>query len=898
MILVATTLHVGVLALSSSAEPPGEWPMIRHDSRNTAASPLKGRMHTVPVTQAVYSLGGSPSVEYLLLDCNGDGLEEVVTVAGVVVRALKGNGETIWRTLLPRGSSNLLGAGDLDGDGFTEIVCATSVPATAYVLSGRDGRVLWERTFDEQVSFANGCRVADLDGDGRPDLFLLGNAPAVNSRRLGWAFRFRGGCGNPEMIWGGLPLPFNPHYRPQSILADVDGDGVQEIVMASALHAEGVGLVLAALDPLTGRVKRTVAFPNGDRNYGHLQAIRTGSKPQLDLLVVGMLGRPHMTFLTNDAKGIREVWHTCDTMQIPENPVADIDGDGKLEVVYTRIGTEGKQPTAKDAVIIIRDLLTGPIKRELPGRRLRGLVDLNGDGRLEMVAEAVPQGGLLFYVGEPGKERAFPQAAVKPCLVANRPSLHMMNETLEERSGYNLFACDLDGDGIPEVLVSTPEGLLALDGRTLAVKVRYPLDKIGEAQVLGAGNLARRREPTLLLASDNGLLFLSGDGKKRDLARVNHCPPRTPIVARLRRRSVPAVLLSRPNGAAVALDGPGLIRGQVKVLWTLPSLGGFEAPTVADVDGDGQPEAILCDLAMAEPVLVDAAGKIKRRLSPLPTDGTPLVTGTCVVGKFGPSGRLALGAVSGVGPNDSLARWTILDPQSGRVIWQRQEGCHPRRTPCVVDLNGDGVEDLAWVHYFDLMAVDGRTDANLWSVRDIVPGYHVVAAADVEGPGSLSLLLSGGYMGIYRFGLNGRRIWATPPLNYDAGSAGALADIDSDGRLELGTAFSNRFACYDAASGKVKWSLPLPGRGSDVTAADVDGCGRPEFLFGCANGRLYAVRAVPSGARGEILWSVALGAPVGPPAIADVDGDGWAEILVVTQDGWLHVLSSSAARIP
>jgi outer membrane protein assembly factor BamB len=153
-------------------------------------------------------------------------------------------------------------------------------------------------------------------------------------------------------------------------------------------------------------------------------------------------------------------------------------------------------------------------------------------------------------------------------------------------------------------------------------------------------------------------------------------------------------------------------------------------------------------------------------------------------------------------------------------------------------------------------------------------------------------------MGIYRFGLNGRRIWATPPLNYDAGSAGALADIDGDGKLELGTAFSNRFACYDAASGKVKWSLPLPGRGSDVTAADVDGCGRPEFLFGCANGKLYAVRAVPSGARGEILWSVALGAPVGPPAIADVDGDGWAEILVVTQDGWLHVLSSSAARIP
>jgi hypothetical protein len=77
-----------------------------------------------------------------------------------------------------------------------------------------------------------------------------------------------------------------------------------------------------------------------------------------------------------------------------------------------------------------------------------------------------------------------------------------------------------------------------------------------------------------------------------------------------------------------------------------------------------------------------------------------------------------------------------------------------------------------------------------------------------------------------------------------------------------------------------------------VTAADLDGDGRAEFLFGCADGNLYAVKSPSEGSEGQVLWKVPLGAPVGPPSIADLDGDGQAEILVCTQDGWLHVLGA------
>jgi outer membrane protein assembly factor BamB len=210
----------------------------------------------------------------------------------------------------------------------------------------------------------------------------------------------------------------------------------------------------------------------------------------------------------------------------------------------------------------------------------------------------------------------------------------------------------------------------------------------------------------------------------------------------------------------------------------------------------------------------------------------------------------------------------------------------------VLDLNSDGVDDLVWIHYFDLVAVDGRTGNTLWAVNDRVPGYHVVLAADLDGSGTSSLLLSGGYMRVYRFGLRGTRVWASERLDYNAGSAAAIADVDGDGNVEFGTAFTDRFACYGAETGQLKWTVSLPGQGSDVAAVDIDN-GREDFVFGCADGNLYAVQAPVAGLTGVVLWRAFLGAPVGPPVVADLNGDGGAEIIVATLDGRLHVVATA-----
>ncbi|MBI2301484.1 MAG: hypothetical protein HYU66_21475 [Armatimonadetes bacterium] len=896
--VVCCCLVAAVATLAAAAD--GDWPALRRDPQNTALSPLTGRMSQAPVRRAALRLGGSPagieartgalmSFGCLVDDLDGDGVDEVITAAGGPVRAFGANGRERWRRLLPTGKPFVLGAADFDGCGVKEVVVSSGPPAGLHVLSGRDGRLLWERTCAEQVYFTNGTRLADLDGDGRPELFLLGNAPAENSHRVGWCYSFRDGFKAPHLLWGDRAMPFNPHYRPQTIVADVDGDRRPEIVVASALHSGGVGLMVAVLDALTGEVKRQCAFANGDRCYGHLQAVRTGDKPQLDLLVVGLLGREHMTFFANDAAGLREVWHVNETFEIPLNPVADLDGDGRLEVVYTRHSAAGEAPTAANTVFVIRNLATGELKRERPGFRLQGVLQRDGDPRADLIGVTVPDGRIVFHAETPA-EVALSIAGASLCIVPARPPLGMMNEDLEDRSGYTVFARDLDGDGVEEVFVRTPEALLGIDAHTLKPDFELRFGRGGPLQVLGSVRTGRAKPAAILCAGDGGLLLLGSSGKVLHRLDVQESVPRTPIVARLTDRA--AVLVTGADASLRALDGPSLFRGREKLLWSQAHLGGFATPTVADVDGDGVPEVLACDRRTAEPVILDADGRVKRRLPPLPTDGTKLATGSMVAWRGGKDAPVCVGAVSEVGPNDGIAKFTAYDAQTGKVLWWREGGPHPRRTPCVVDLDGDGADELVWSTYFDLLAVEGRTGANRIYVGNVVPGYHLVSAGDPDANGRPSLFFSGGYMALYRFTAKGERVWATPPLNYDAGSAVALADVDGDGRPELGTAFSDHFACYDTATGEPKWAVPLPGQGSDVAAADIDGDGRPEFLTGCTDGHLYAVQAAADGQSGHVLWQVFLDAPVGPPAIADLDGDGKAEIVVATLDGRLHVLAA------
>lgn len=143
----------------------------------------------------------SPTV---IADVDGDGRPEVIT-ASQRISAIRGDGsilysvpadETMGHASVTRGVS----VADLDGDGGPDLAYINS-QGLFRVLRGRDGARLYEFDASEiagrkTLDCSHGPAIADLDGDGRLDVFFVvgGN----NKERFGTAVSLTGFAGRGE----------------------------------------------------------------------------------------------------------------------------------------------------------------------------------------------------------------------------------------------------------------------------------------------------------------------------------------------------------------------------------------------------------------------------------------------------------------------------------------------------------------------------------------------------------------------------------------------------------------------------------------------------------------------------------------------------------------------------
>jgi FG-GAP-like repeat len=268
-------------------------------------------MHLTPswITGSISSSWSSRSDDIVVADLNHDGVTEIAT-CGV-------NGQVSVLTEASGGSYSVVGysdyincgkitSADRDSDGIRELYVATTY-GQVVVLDGRSYQTLGTITLPPAPTSANAndIAVADVDGDGALEIVLARNDDTLvydaNTFALKWQATGLGGT--------------------QVAVADIDGDALPEVIVNNTpAHILNAKLKVQKWAYPAGF---GFAFAVGDLDGDHLAEIAYTT------------GYDHVYVMDADTQTIK--WQLDNLHNIESIAVADVKGDGSNEVLISGI---------------------------------------------------------------------------------------------------------------------------------------------------------------------------------------------------------------------------------------------------------------------------------------------------------------------------------------------------------------------------------------------------------------------------------------------------------------------------------------------------------------------------------------------------------------------------------
>ena len=894
-------------APSPSAFPaPEEWPAYRRDGSLQAHSPARGSIASPRITWQQF-VGDLES--QLVLE-PGSGKSRVTlpreeALPGAVRPGLAPE------TFLPKPD---LVAGE-----------ARSITTTfAHVLPDEPGK--------EKIEFESGFAKPTVNGQWQE---CVGRCFAWQAGR--WA-----------QVWETQPMDLL--FQPLPLVGDFDGDGKPEIAILPFYE-------LLLLDAQTGKIKDRCRFTD-TRSYGFFGAYDFAHDGRTEFLMqadfskhVDVLGfRDGKLSLLWQRNVETDISNPQKILRVGPNPVADVDGDGQVEVLTTIFNERGDQRWR----VTVHEALTGRVKAELPDEYLAAALPLDG-GRVSQLltisapGAGVPKFGTIRVRSLKGNhlttlwEKANAAWEMwEPPLPTNVQSTATFGRaTVMTHAGPNGMTVVFREAGDPRTDSVTLSTARWTDGTFQRLMSATSLTgPKGHPRPLGEGE--RKGEGASAVSHGSHglgrpiLQAVGLDDSNRLLIRAYHAPGEA---ASLQVADAKVTLLATkrvagsPGPVAVAWpDGvkqPTIIaqgQGEELVAFHPPTDG--RAAKLTRIAGRGQstswPEA-------RGPVLADLAGDGRRQLllATASPDGCarleaqdlsgqtlwhhdfPSIPGTAPVWNTGGIILWQTGHFTDQRRQDVLVttrrsmmhseETALLSGQDGRELWHRDRQISQRGvggTPfAVADYDGDGLDDLASLHPSILYLLKGCTGRDLlamdatWQEVPAKPVYWgQPIAGDFLGTGRQAIFVGGRSMtGLVR--ADGSLVW-WDALDHSPPDWPAFGNFSGRGRLEaVGAGYPDGVRCYDAATGKVLWRLPMPATGTVIgsASADLHGDGKDEAVFVIGQ-QLVCFGTGNAPGEGHVLWQLPLPAQTGPPSLADLDKTNGLSILLAGADGFVYAV--------
>jgi hypothetical protein len=382
---------------------------------NSTSNALISPVFLAPVT---YGTGGLLPLAIAVADVNGDGKPDVIVSNDCLnsrncnnegaVGVLLGNGDGTFRPAVSYASGGSSAASvavaDLNGDGKPDLVVANEVPLGA----GTDGvlAVLFgngDGTFQPAVIYDSGgyaamsVAVADLNGDGKPDLVVANwSGVSTGDGTLGVLLGTGNGTFQPVVTYdtGGIAAD-------AVAVADVNGDGKPDLLVANCECQTTSGEVGVLLGNGDGTFQPVSTYNAGPFPWSMAVADLNGD--DTPDLVVGSLEGGTISVLFGNRNGTFQpaVIYESGGELAQAVAIADINGDGKPDLVVGELCNSNQGCNTESIVGVLLGNGDGSFQPALTfvaGGEFSEWVtslftaDLNGDGKMDVVA-ALSEGG-------------------------------------------------------------------------------------------------------------------------------------------------------------------------------------------------------------------------------------------------------------------------------------------------------------------------------------------------------------------------------------------------------------------------------------------------------------------------------------------------------------------------